>query len=831
MSRAAELIARAAALKRQRQDQAQPQGRASELLARVAEMKKARGTVPQGSSRRRPWTWSDATNCAISPPRLLDEIRKAGNRADGRPSDAVRAYLKSPSGRNQGDRRGVLLTISRDLIRALPSRKAHLVPTPTQVVVRPDNELLTIEAFGGGGLFGLASALEGNAEVDGCEIDAAAVKTRKANRRALNLRHEPKRVDARKWKPTLETPEGVDILYGGPPCKPFSKGAQLGRTSTERGWNAPDNFFPVALDWICDLQPRVVCFENSPQLATKAEFRDWIAAWEQQVGYLGYDSAVHLLHAADFGNPTQRSRAFVFAWPKGAPWGATLAQTPAGAFAKPGSAGVKRGDKLPWKPMVDRLTSGCCAGWGLVDCAFLGGYALKCRGCSAGQNFYPAPNTGGDDGRRGYKGVMIDTHRGRMPWHKWIRQTVGGRQPRFDKFTPADAAGAFVDLKLKARELELPGRRVSEYLMRTVVPNFTNKAEGLMIGPDVEARHYGATREWSQEMLEGLQSMSVRDAAKLQDVPQWYRFEGTRSQCFSQIGMGVPVNLGRGVMSHIRKAMGYPVPAPWWETEVPVLPRQTRFQTRAQIQARSQKVEMVEGGGDGYPDGLWPMEAMDMCFAVGPTLDFGPLLQQHVVDDWETIVRAGDVGAQAQRLDGRSKLQRGGGVLPTTPQRQQRMSRAQLVGRVFTGEGTNLEELWKTGHRDADIPPEFMPGVVHQGTPQQLARGHVFGQARHDTDPTGQWIEALMYSGGPWKTQYGMYARERWPYMFTTEGGDDASHYGMGLSWHDLLSLEAPLPQHVPIVVQGDRAYTQAELKAARRRGPAYYDKKWRSRK
>ena len=85
-----------------------------------------------------------------------------------------------------------------------------------------------------------------------------------------------------------------------------------------------------------------------------------------------------------------------------------------------------------------------------------------------------------------------------------------------------------------------------------------------------------------------------------------------------------------------------------------------------------------------------------------------------------------------------------------------------------------------------------------------------------------------------------MYARERWPYLFTTDGGDDASHYGMGLSWHDLLSLDAPLPQHVPIVVQGDREYTQAQLKAARKRGPAFYDKhayfdkatkKWRLKK
>ena len=806
MSRASEILARVAALKRQRQGQAQPRGRGSELLARVAEMKRARP----------------------APARLLGEIRKVANRADGRPSDAVRAYLNSPAGRAQADRRGELLALSRTTIQDMRSRKAHLVPRPTKVVVRPDNELLTIEPFGGGGLFGLASALEGNAEVDGCEIEPFAVKTRKANRKALNLRHEPKRADARKWKPILTTPHGIDVLYGGPPCKVFSKGAQLGRVASERAWDSKDNFFPIALDWICDLQPRVVCFENSPQLVTKKEYRTWIAEWQEQVGYLGYDSVVHLLKAADFGNPTQRTRVFVMAWPRGAPWGPGLKVKPQGSFAKPGSAEVKRGDKLPWKPMVDRLTSGCCGGWGLVDCVFLGGYALKCRGCSAGQNFYPAPNTGGDDGRRGYKGVMIDTDYGRMPWHKWIRQTVGGRQPRFDKYTPADAAGAYTDLKLKARDLALPGRRVSEYLMRTVVPNFTNKAEGLMIGPDVEARHYGATRQWGKEMLEGLQSMSVRDAAKLQDLPQWYRIEGTRTQAFSQIGMGVPVNLGRGVMAHIRKAMGLAVLAPWWETSVPVIPRQTRFQTVAQIKAGASKVELTEGGGDGYPDGLWPMDTMDMCFAVGPTLDFGPLLQQHVVDDWQLNITHGMVGAQAQRQDGRSKLQRGARVLPTSPQRQQRLKRAQIVGRVFTGEGLDLEELWRSGHRELVWPPEFMPGMVHEGTPQQLAAGRVPGQARYDTDPLEEWLYFLAFSSGPWKTQYAMHMREFNPYAFTESGAAEPEQYGLGWSWDKLLPLDGPLPQQVPLVAPGDRSYTQAELKAARKRTPAYYQRRWK---
>ena len=154
---------------------------------------------------------------------------------------------------------------------------------------------------------------------------------------------------------------------------------------------------------------------------------------------------------------------------------------------------------------------------------------------------------------------MIDSDRGRMPWHRWIKQNVGEAQPRFDKFVPGDMAGVWTPIKRQARDLAIEaGRRVSEYLSRTVVPGFGNKAEGLLIPPDVKPEDYRRSREWGQAQLEELERMSVRDAAKLQDVPQWYGFEGSRAEAFWQIGMGVPVNLGRGVMVHVRRAMGLP---------------------------------------------------------------------------------------------------------------------------------------------------------------------------------------------------------------------------------------------------------------------------------
>jgi site-specific DNA-cytosine methylase len=716
-----------------------------------------------------------------------DLARQAARSKDGRPSDAVRAYIKQNPG--AGMRRGELLARARAVMLEVPSRAAVVPSTPLRVTKRDPNRwgypnhgkqafldapLLGMEAFSGGGLFSLASALEGNIEVADCEWNKWAVATRARNAKLLRLAFKPETNDARLWRPPLDTPDGLDLLFGGPPCSPFSKGADLGRSGRDRGWLADDNFFPVALDWICDLQPRVVVWENAPTLMERPEYREWLDAWRAQARAIGYESAAHVLDAADFGNPTQRRRTMVFLWPKGAPWGDALRAKPEGHFARPGSPEVKRGEKMPWVPMLDRLTGGCCGGWGLVDCVFLGGWETQCRGCMDARNFAPAPNTDGDHGRRGVKGITIDSDRGRMPWHRWIKQNVGEAQPRFDKFVPGDMAGVWTPIKRQARDLVIEaGRRVSEYLSRTVVPGFGNKAEGLLIPPDVKPEDYRRSRDWGQAQLEELERMSVRDAAKLQDVPQWYGFEGSRAEAFKQIGMGVPVNLGRGVMAHVRRAMGLPLRAPWWETRVPVKPRDIRFESREQI-ARTPTGQLKGGAGSGQPDGLWPTDAFDMCYAVPPILEVGGLLPSSFIeDDWDTYVTMGEIGTQAQRAAGNSKLDR---LIDRLPPRIQAAARKQRGGRVkslFTDEGLNTDALWRTGYRGpVDMPPEDMPG-----------------QDEFNADPEA-WADALRYGGpmegGEWTTLLGLYLRLSDPEtMYAQDGWEE---------WWGLWPLGPTLP-------------------------------------
>ena len=696
-------------------------------------------------------------NTSSAPAGLRDAALSYAKRDDGRASDAVRDYLKT--NKDAARDRGRLLAQARQIML---DAGADLPPVPTGFNMMPmpsgamntsagvNSPLYTIEAFSGGGLWELASAIEGNVIIGSCEQWAPANKTRKTNEGLLNNIGGPPDLDARTWRPPIRTREqggpNIDLLFGGPPCQPFSKGSEMGRAQRDRGWGAKDNFFPTALDWMADLQPRVVVWENAPLLVENKRYNAWIRRWQEQARDIGYDSTLYLLEAAHFGNPTQRRRTFVVAWPTGAWWGAALQRPPVGSFAKPQSPEVRAGDKLPYVPASNRILGGCCNDYGLVDCEFLGNYAIRCRTCAGGSNFWPAANTTGDHGRKKMEGatVTLDTtqvaHRkiGRyrkghvfkagstIPWTIWVQLTLGrqGHQQRIQKFTPADAAGVWTGFVANAKDLPKLGRRASTYLMRTVVKGFSDRVNALVITDQIDPDKYrksGKGGGWDEKMLAKLKLMSVRDIAKLQDVPQWYKIEGSRSDAIGQLGNGVPINLGRAVIRHVRAALNLPLRAPWWETEVPRTPHSPRFETVEQIAAsfqgvplRDRKVPTVPGDGSGWPDGLWPMQTFSMCYGypglVGPLPimpggmeDADPLL------DWEQMLDGGIIGSQEERNLGRSKQQ----MRPDI--NEKKYKKIPLFAKIFTGEGLNTETLWNTGWRSGGhrtYPDEWVGFIV-----------------------------------------------------------------------------------------------------------------------
>lgn len=96
----------------------------------------------------------------------------------------------------------------------------------------------------------------------------------------------------------------VDIVYGGPPCQPFSYGGLRKAHRDER------DMFPSFLHVVAATSPHAVLIENVPGLLT-AKTRPYFLSILQSLRELGYIVSWRLLNSADYGVPQKRRRVFI----------------------------------------------------------------------------------------------------------------------------------------------------------------------------------------------------------------------------------------------------------------------------------------------------------------------------------------------------------------------------------------------------------------------------------------------------------------------------------------------------------------------------------------
>lgn len=96
----------------------------------------------------------------------------------------------------------------------------------------------------------------------------------------------------------------VDLLCGGPPCQPFSRGG-LGRGAedTRNGWE-------LALDAVETIRPRALLFENVSSLLAP-RYEAYVNTISDRLAHLGYSIAWLRLDACEFGVPQHRKRVFL----------------------------------------------------------------------------------------------------------------------------------------------------------------------------------------------------------------------------------------------------------------------------------------------------------------------------------------------------------------------------------------------------------------------------------------------------------------------------------------------------------------------------------------
>lgn len=103
---------------------------------------------------------------------------------------------------------------------------------------------------------------------------------------------------------------GVELVAGGPPCQPFSIGGRHGGAADER------DMWPQAIRAVRDIRPSAFLFENVRGLL-RPKFRDYLKSIKDRLerpdprSSLRYSVVVLAVNAADFGAPQKRHRVIV----------------------------------------------------------------------------------------------------------------------------------------------------------------------------------------------------------------------------------------------------------------------------------------------------------------------------------------------------------------------------------------------------------------------------------------------------------------------------------------------------------------------------------------
>lgn len=344
----------------------------------------------------------------------------------------------------------------------------------------------------------------------------------------------------------------VDLVFGGPPCQPFSVAGK------GEGGNDERDGFPAAIEATRVLRPRWLVLENVGGFLFSrfAPYREQLL---HQLSALFPVVSCWRLDAADFGVPQHRRRVFIIAGP-------AKVRPPAQTHCDPRKGSLF--GQIPWNgwgPALGlteaRLCSYSTHGAAVVERSVVE-YPPELPAKTI-----PASRTGLNGGGT----LWLDS--GQRPERGGVRvpSMIPPEQP-----APTVRAQQGTGYTLWGAGVTGMGRPHDEY---EPAPSVTTKGMAYVAGPrypphlpapsvttsEVKGTrashasgwsfHGGADRASDALWLEtGRRRLTVAECAILQDFPVGYPFAGSGESQYRQVGNAVPVRLGAAVLSAVVKA-------------------------------------------------------------------------------------------------------------------------------------------------------------------------------------------------------------------------------------------------------------------------------------
>ncbi|UOQ61505.1 DNA cytosine methyltransferase [Leucobacter rhizosphaerae] len=357
---------------------------------------------------------------------------------------------------------------------------------------------LAVDLFSGAGGLGAGVEAAGWTVVAAVDHDKAALETHRANFRGQAL--DVDMSDQAQVQALIEKlrPLGIDLVAGGPPCQPFSRAGRakirsLIEEGTRDAVDARKELWRSFIDVVTALQPRAVLMENVPDMAIGDDLiviRE-IAEILEQAGYI---VDYRLLDAWRHGVPQHRKRFILQARRDGA----------VPAWPSLSDAGPTVRDAIEDLPSLNDTT-------GARELPYSGEPTSELA-----KRLRPSDGS-----------VVIHDHMTRP-----VR---------------ADDREAFALMTSTTLYSDLPER-----LKRYRSDTFNDKYKRLPwddLSRTITA-HIAKDGYWYIHPGEH-RTLTVREAARIQTFPDNFRFAGTRSDAFRQIGNAVPPILGHAVAEMI----------------------------------------------------------------------------------------------------------------------------------------------------------------------------------------------------------------------------------------------------------------------------------------
>ncbi|MEU3238880.1 DNA (cytosine-5-)-methyltransferase [Streptomyces anthocyanicus] len=359
---------------------------------------------------------------------------------------------------------------------------------------------LAVDLFSGAGGLSLGLERAGWTVAAAVDFDERALQTHAANFPGMSLHMDLGNPDERDRLVEILAPAKIDLVAGGPPCQPFSRaGRSKIRSLVEHHGRDPHDrrkeLWSAYLDVVKRLRPRAVLMENVPDMGLGDDFFV-VRTIEEQLEDLGYATQIRLVDAWKYGVPQHRKRLIL------------LARNDVECFS--------------WRKEVEhdqRTTLRDAIG----DLPVLPVVPTE----RVGQRELPYEEPS-------------ELSKFAQDMRKWARKDrVWDHMTRRVRADDAEIFSSMDSTTLYSQ--------ISPELQRYKADHFTDKYKKLDwsdLSRSITA-HIAKDGYWYiHPDQEQPRTLTVRESARVQTFPDKFRFAGTRSDAFRQIGNAVPPLLG-----------------------------------------------------------------------------------------------------------------------------------------------------------------------------------------------------------------------------------------------------------------------------------------------